>query len=79
MCNKNTVFVYIQECNLAAVSIYTHAAREMAKHQRYVNVRELLDLIVKSGLGDDDMLDEIVGACILVIADNPSEVQLICN
>ena len=63
-----------QEYKLGAVGIYTHAAREMAKNRHYGNMRQILDCVIKAGLGSDDTIDEIVGACLLVVADNPSEV-----
>lgn len=46
----------------------------MAKARRFSYVRSLLDSIAKVGFGDNDTVDEIVGACILVISNNPSEV-----
>lgn len=46
----------------------------MAKARRFAYVRSLLDSIAKVGFGDNDTVDEIVGACILVISNNPSEV-----
>ena len=48
----------------------------MAKHQRYDHIRQLLDCLVKVGMGEDDMIDEMIGACILVVADNPNEVRI---
>ncbi|KAK3587800.1 hypothetical protein CHS0354_042763 [Potamilus streckersoni] len=65
----------IKEYKLGAVGIFTHVAREMAKHQRYDDIRRLLDCVVSSGMGDDDTNDEIVGACVLVLADIPSEAK----
>lgn len=47
----------------------------MAKARRFAYVRSLLDSIAKVGFGDNDTVDEIVGACILVISNNPSEVR----
>lgn len=46
----------------------------MAKARKFAYVRSLLDSIAKVGFGDNDTVDEIVGACILVISNNPSEV-----
>ena len=51
----------------------------MAKHHHYDHIRHLLDCIGKAGLGEDDMMDEIIGACILIVADNPSEVMMVDN
>ncbi|XP_076098495.1 uncharacterized protein LOC143068375 isoform X2 [Mytilus galloprovincialis] len=65
----------IKECNLGGQVIYTHTAREMAKHQRYDHIRQLLNCLVKVGMGEDDMIDEMIGACILVVADNPNEAK----
>ncbi|KAL3872697.1 hypothetical protein ACJMK2_035906 [Sinanodonta woodiana] len=65
----------IKEYKLGAVGIFTHVAREMAKHQRYDDIRKLLDCVGSSGMGDDDTNDEIVGACVLVLADIPSEAK----
>ena len=48
----------------------------MAKHRHYGKMRQILDCVVKAGMGSDDTIDEIVGACLLVVADNPSEVKL---
>lgn len=47
----------------------------MAKHQRYDHIRQLFDCLEKAKLGEDDFIDEIIGACILVVADNPNEVK----
>ncbi|KAK3093553.1 hypothetical protein FSP39_017239 [Pinctada imbricata] len=68
-------FKIIKEYRLGSGTIFTHVAREMAKHQRYHHVRQLLDCVRRVGLGDDDTMDEILGACILVIADKPSELK----
>jgi hypothetical protein len=51
----------------------------MAKHHQYDHIRQLLNCIVKTGLGEDDVIDEIIGACILIVADNPSEVMMEVN
>ncbi|OWF55424.1 Zinc finger FYVE domain-containing protein 26 [Mizuhopecten yessoensis] len=61
--------------HLGAGPLLTHAAREMAKQSHYDNIRQLLDCMVKGNLGDDDTVDELVGACILVISDNPNEAK----
>lgn len=65
----------ITEYKLGAVGIYSHAAREMAKQRHYDKMRKILDCVVKAGLGSDDTIDEIVGACLLVVSDNPSEAK----
>ena len=67
----------LQEYKLGAVGIFTHAAREMAKRRHYDQMRQIVDCVVKIGMGSDETIDEIVGACLLVIADNPSEVILL--
>ena len=51
----------------------------MAKHHHYDHIRQLLNCIGKTGLGEDDVMDEIIGACILIVADNPSEVMMEVN
>ena len=48
----------------------------MAKARRFAYVRSLLDSIAKVGYGDEDTVDEIVGACILIISNNHSEVTI---
>ena len=68
------MFLCFQEYKLGAVGIFTHTAREMAKNRHYGNMRQILDCVIKAGHGSDDTIDEIVGACLLVVADNPSEV-----
>ena len=48
----------------------------MAKRRYYDQMRQIVDCVVKIGMGNDNVIDEIVGACLLVIADNPSEVYI---
>lgn len=70
----------LQEYKLGGTAIFTHVAREMAKARRFAYVRSLLDSIAKVGYGDEDTVDEIVGACILIISNNHSEVtkDIVC-
>ncbi|XP_053395117.1 zinc finger FYVE domain-containing protein 26-like [Mercenaria mercenaria] len=81
MCGDNieTSFTYavriIKEYKLGAVGIYTHVAREMAKGHQYDNMRSLLKCVEKTELATDDVMDEILGACLLVVADSPSEAK----
>ncbi|KAL5010744.1 hypothetical protein ScPMuIL_013049 [Solemya velum] len=65
----------VKEFRLGAVAIFTHVAREMVQHSRYDHVKHLLDKMSAAGMGDDESVDEIVGACLLVIADRNSEVK----
>ncbi|KAL5009256.1 hypothetical protein ScPMuIL_014837 [Solemya velum] len=65
----------LNEFRLGAVAIFTHVAREMVQHSRYDHVKHLLDKMSAAGMGDDESVDEIVGACLLVIADRNSEVK----
>ncbi|XP_062609221.1 zinc finger FYVE domain-containing protein 26-like [Saccostrea cucullata] len=65
----------IKEYKLGGTAIFTHVAREMAKAHRYAYVRSLLDAIARVGYGDEDTVDEIVGACILVISKSPNEAK----
>ena len=73
---RSIIILVLQEYRLGAATIFTHVAREMAKHQRYSHVGQLLGHVDKEGYGDDDTVDEIIGACIIVIADKPNEVLL---
>ena len=47
----------------------------MAKGRHYDNMRLLLRCVEKTDLATDDVIDEILGACLLVVADIPSEVK----
>ncbi|XP_069118425.1 uncharacterized protein [Argopecten irradians] len=65
----------LKEYHLVAGPLLTHAAREMAKQGHYDTIRQLLDCMVRGNIGDDDIVDELVGACILIISDNPNEAK----
>ncbi|XP_052767439.1 zinc finger FYVE domain-containing protein 26-like isoform X2 [Mya arenaria] len=65
----------IKEYKLGAVGIFTHIAREMAKAGNYDSMRGLLGCIMKTEYCTDDVIDEILGACLLVVADLPSEAK----
>ncbi|XP_046355808.2 zinc finger FYVE domain-containing protein 26-like isoform X1 [Haliotis rufescens] len=69
----------IQECRLTSSSIFTHTAREMAKHKHYALIKRMLDCVERSGIGNDDTLDEIIRASLLVLADKESEVKEVDN
>ena len=65
-----------KEYKLGGVGIFTHVAREMAKGHHYDNMRLLLQYVEKTDLCNDDAMDEILGACLLVVIDDKNEV---CN
>ncbi|XP_067681511.1 uncharacterized protein [Haliotis asinina] len=69
----------IQESRLTSTSIFTHTAREMAKHKHYALIKRMLDCVEQSGIGNDDTLDEIIRASLLVLADKESEVKEVDN
>lgn len=46
----------------------------MAKHKHYALIKRMLDCVERSGIGNDDTLDEIIRASLLVLADKESEV-----
>ncbi|KAL4238418.1 hypothetical protein ACF0H5_003126 [Mactra antiquata] len=63
------------EYKLGAVGIYTHVAREMARSHDYDNMRSFLTCVEKTEVATDEVMDEILGACLLVVADSPSEAK----
>ncbi|ESP02327.1 hypothetical protein LOTGIDRAFT_238051 [Lottia gigantea] len=65
----------IKECRLSTTAIFTHTSRELAKHQHYSSIRELHNLINQAGLGDEESLDEIIRAALLILADNQEEAK----
>ncbi|GFO26045.1 Zinc finger fyve domain-containing protein 26 [Plakobranchus ocellatus] len=65
----------IKEFRLNPVLIFTHCSRELAKLGRFSEISTLIQRLVQEELVDDDGVDEIVGASLLVIADSHNQVN----
>ncbi|BFZ12118.1 hypothetical protein BsWGS_15157 [Bradybaena similaris] len=65
----------VRECRLNPSLIFTHCSRELAKQGRFSDISSLIQSLLREGLVDDDGIDEIVGASLLVIADSHSQAQ----
>lgn len=69
----------LQEYRLSAVPILKHTAHEMAKFHDYPRIHELLNCLKKAGMDEPQSVDEIIGACIIILKDDPAEVQTQCS
>ena len=69
-------FTYLpQEFRLNPVLIFTHCSRELAKLGRIPEISTLIERLVQESLVDEDGVDEIVGASLLVMADSNNQVS----
>ncbi|XP_013400771.1 zinc finger FYVE domain-containing protein 26-like [Lingula anatina] len=68
-------FRIIQEFQLNATLVYTTVARQLSKQKKFISVKQLLGCIQESGLCDDQSYDEVIGACIRVMADDATEAK----
>ena len=62
-----------QEFRLDLTHIFTHCSRELAKLGRLKDIRVLISHLSGEGLVTDAMVDEIVGASLLVLANSNSQ------
>ncbi|CAG5127067.1 unnamed protein product [Candidula unifasciata] len=65
----------VRECRLNPTVIFTHCSRELAKQGRFTDISTLIQSLIRERLVDDDGIDEIVGASLLVIADSHNQAQ----
>ncbi|XP_019625924.1 PREDICTED: zinc finger FYVE domain-containing protein 26-like [Branchiostoma belcheri] len=66
-------FRIIQDFHLNATLVYIQAGRTLAKQKQYKEISQLLQCVEESGLSDEQSWDEIIGACLLVVADDPGQ------
>ncbi|CAH1262608.1 ZFYVE26 [Branchiostoma lanceolatum] len=66
-------FRIIQDFHLNATLVYIQAGRTLAKQKQYKEITQLLQCVEESGLSDEQSWDEIIGACLLVVADDPGQ------
>ena len=67
-------FRIIQDFKLDSSFIYCQVGHHFAKQHKYTSIKQLLGCIKDSGLSTDQSFDEVIGACIRVIATEASEV-----
>ncbi|XP_064623470.1 zinc finger FYVE domain-containing protein 26-like isoform X2 [Lineus longissimus] len=63
----------IQDYRLGATVIFSQVGRQLAKQQQYGVIRQLLGKINEINICDDASYDEVIGACVRVIADDSNE------
>ncbi|XP_078590684.1 zinc finger FYVE domain-containing protein 26-like isoform X2 [Branchiostoma floridae x Branchiostoma japonicum] len=66
-------FRIIQDFHLNGTLVYIQAGRTLAKQRQYKEISQLLQCVEESGLSDEQSWDEIIGACLLVVADDPGQ------
>ena len=64
-----------QDFRLDASYIYNHVGRYFGRGRHYSSIHQLLGCIKDSGLSSDQAFDEVIGTCVRVMADQPSEVR----
>ena len=70
------ITVTLQEYKLSASLVFTQVARRLTKDCQYDQIRQFVQHVSDSRLCDDQSQDEIIGACVRIIADNPKEVRI---
>lgn len=81
----NTVFwwvtarLHMQHFRLRASKVYSLVSQTLAQQRRTRHIEQLLECVRSSGLRDAGGWDDILNACINVLADDRREVSVICN
>ncbi|CAL1527591.1 unnamed protein product [Lymnaea stagnalis] len=65
----------IRECRLNSTVIFSFCSRELAKQNRFSEISSLTQALIHDGLVDDEAIDEIIGASLLVIADTHTQAR----
>ena len=69
------VHLLLQDFKLDASFIYTLVGRQCARQLQYASIRQLLGCIKDSGISSEAVSDEVIAACVRVIADQTGEVR----
>ncbi|KAI8788313.1 zinc finger FYVE domain-containing protein 26 [Biomphalaria glabrata] len=69
----NLAVKIVRECRLNPTLLFTQCSRELAKQSRFSEITNLTQALVHEGMVDDEGIDEIIGASLLVLADSHAE------
>ncbi|XP_022094724.1 zinc finger FYVE domain-containing protein 26-like isoform X2 [Acanthaster planci] len=68
-------FQIIQDFRLPDTLIYSHIGRRLAAQHKYKDIHQLLVCVRNTGLSNDQCCDEILDACVRVLASDSSQTK----
>ncbi|XP_038075616.1 zinc finger FYVE domain-containing protein 26-like [Patiria miniata] len=68
-------FQIIQDFRLPDTLIYSHIGRRLATQHKYKDIHQLLSCVRNTGLSNNECCDEILDACVRVLASDTSQTK----